>query len=476
MQQSATHYDFDVIVIGAGPAGYAAAIRAAQRGFKTASIDDWRDKHGVPRLGGAYVNTGCIARISLLESAKIHQLLQHDLAQHGLHVDGVRVDLPALQARKEGISATLSDTLAQRFDALNITRINGRGCLLNAKQVEVSPNDTPTKHTLSAKNIILASGSTPIKQACSPTNNSTILTTQQALCFEQVPKTLGILGAGIIGLELASIWQKMGAQVTLLEAQKNFLPLVDQDVAKIAFEQYQAQGLTIKLAARVLAAKTVDQHVQVDYQDAEGRHTQQFEKFIVASGHKPNSENLAAIEAQLLLDENGFVHVDEHCATNLPGVYAIGDLTSLGSMLAHKGIAEGIFVADCLAGEHTPINYTTMPNIIYSDPEISWVGQTEQALKAIGEPIKTAIFPFTANAKAHVINQTAGMVKLITHAETDKILGAHMIGSQVAELIAEAVLAMEFSASSEDLARTIHAHPTLACALHKAALQLNDRL
>ncbi|MFI3137266.1 MAG: dihydrolipoyl dehydrogenase [Methylococcaceae bacterium] len=476
MQHAATHFDYDVIVIGAGPAGYAAAIRAAQLGFKTASVDDWRDKNGIPKLGGTYVNAGCIARISLLESAKIHHLLTHDLAVHGLHVGDLHVDLTQMLARKDNITHKLSQKIASLFTAHNITRLVARGRLLNAKQIEITPCDGSKQYTLSAKNIILASGSSPVKQPYALTNDDTIVHADKALSLQQIPKELGILGAGIIGLELAGIWQKLGAHVTLLDAQNHFLPALDKDISSAAYDYFQQQGLTIQLGARVISAKSVAEQVKVDYQDAGNAvHTRTFDAFIVASGHKPNSENLAAVEAQLLLDENGFVHVDEHCATNLPGVYAIGDLTALGSMLAHKGIEEGTFVAEQIVGIHSAINYATMPNVIYSDPEIAWVGQTEQALNAIGEPIKIAVFPFQENAKAHVLDKIAGFVKLITHADTDKILGVHIIGANASELIAEAVLAMEFSASSEDLARTIHAHPTLSSALHEAALMLNDR-
>ncbi|NOT85650.1 MAG: dihydrolipoyl dehydrogenase [Methylococcaceae bacterium] len=475
MPQSASNYDYDVIVIGAGPAGYAAAIRAAQLGFKTASIDHWRDPAGLPKLGGTYVNAGCIACISLLESAKIHQLLKYDLADHGLHIEGLKVDLAQMIARKEGIADKLSAKIVTVFTALNITRLFAQGRLLNAKQIEITPVDGGNKSTLSAKNIILASGSLPVKQACAAINNDTIINADKALALQSIPKTLGILGAGIIGLELAGIWQRMGAKVTLFEAQNHFLPALDQDVSQNAYDFFKAQGFTIHLGARVISSAPSVAEVKVTYQDASGTHALIFDKLIVAAGRKPNSENLAAAEAQLLLDENGFVHVDEHCKTNLPGVYAIGDLNVLGAMLAHKGIEEGIFVAEHIAGLHSPINYLNIPNVIYSDPEIAWVGQTEQTLRAIGEPIKTAVFPFQANAKAQAISKTTGVVKLITHAETDKILGVHIIGTHAAELIAEAVLAMEFSASSEDLARTIHAHPSLSSALYEAALMLNER-
>lgn len=476
MSNSSNNYDYDVIVIGAGPAGYVAAIRAAQLGFKTASIDNWTNAQGEHKLGGAYVNSGCVACIALLESAKIHHLLRHNLAQHGLAVDNLRIDITQMLARKNAITQQVSQQINDLFTAHQVTCITGRGKLLNAKQVEVS-NLTPSteKQVLSAKYIILASGSSSIMPDWAKIDHQFILDSTHALNMPEIPKELGILGAGVIGLELASIWNRLGTKVTLLEAQNHFLPILDHEIAKNAQQMYIDQGLDIRLGARVLAAKAENQGVTVDYQDQHGKHSVRFDKFIVASGRKPNTANLAAAEAQLLLDENGFVHVDEQCGTNLPGVYAIGDLTLLGPMLTHKGIEEGIFVAEHMAAQHGAINYAMISNIIYTDPEIAWIGHTEQALKAVGEPIKTSLFPLHANAKAQAMDKTHGIVKLISHAETDKILGVHIIAEHASELIAEAVLAMEFSASTEDLARTIHAHPTFSTALHEAALALNSR-
>jgi dihydrolipoamide dehydrogenase len=475
MSNIASDFDYDVIVIGAGPAGYAAAIRAVQLGFKTVCVDHWRNAQGVPKLGGTYVNAGCVACVSLLESASLHHLIKNDIATHGLHIEGLQVDLAQMVRRKEAIADELSQQIAALFAAHDITRLVAHARLLSAKQVELTFEKGGQKSLLTAKNIILASGSSPVKQACAVVNQDTILNVDNALALTSVPPELGILGAGTIGLEVAGIWHKLGAKITLFEAQQQFLPVLDHDLSKSAYQHFQAQGLDIRLGARVIATQATENNVSVQYQDATGHHSQTFDKLIVAGGRKPNSENLAAPEAQLLLDENGFVHVDENCATNLPGVYAIGDLNALGAMLAHKGIEEGVFVAEQIAGQQSSLNYTRIPQVIYTDPEIAWVGQTEQTLRAIGEPFKTALFPFHANAKAQAINKTGGFVKMLTHAETDKILGVHIIGSHAAELIAEAVLALEFSASSEDLARTLHAHPSLSSALHEAALILNDR-
>lgn len=476
MPNLTTDYDYDVIVIGAGPAGYVAAIRAAQLGFKTACIDSWTDSQGAHKLGGAYVNAGCLPCIALLESAKIQYLIQHELAPHGLAVGHLSRDMDKMLARKDAISAQVSQQIADLFQAQQVTCIYGHGRLINAKQVEVTTfgAEKADKSILSAKNIILASGSSAITPECAKIDNHLVLDSTHALQMAEVPKRLGILGAGVIGLELAGIWSKLGATVTLLEAQNQFLPILDQDIAQMAYPIYQ-QGMDIRLGTRVLVVKPDGEFVHVEIQDQQGNHTLQFDKFIVASGRKPNTENLAAAGAQLLLDENGFVHVDEQCATNLPGVYAIGDLTLLGPMLTHKGIAEGAFVAEHIAGQHVDINYNAIPNIIYTAPEIAWIGYNEQALKAVGENFKVSYFPLHANAKAQAITKTEGVVKLIAHAGSDKILGVHIIAEHASELIAEAVLAMEFSASAEDLARTIHAHPTFSTALHEAALVLSNR-
>ena len=482
MSHLTTSYDFDVMVIGAGPAGYVAAIRAAQLGFKTASIDSWTDAQGEQKLGGAYVNAGCIACVALLESAKVHHLLHQGLAEHGLSVAGINIDIAQTQARKTNIINQVNQKIVNIFADLHIQRIHGRGKLIKARQVEVTfngPSDRSgpcEKKVFSAKYIILASGSSAITPDCAKIDHHAILNTTDALNLDHIPKHIGILGAGVIGLELGSIWRKFGAQVTLLEAQNQFLPILDQQISQLALQLYREQGLDIRLSTRVVAAK-VDSTggVTVNYQDQQGNQVAQFDKFIVASGRKPNTENLAGPEAQLLLDENGFVHVDEQCGTNLPGVYAIGDLTLLGPMLTHKGIEEGIFVAEHIAQQHVRINYQIIPNIVYTTPEIAWIGPSEQALKAIGERIKTSVFPLHANTKALALDKTSGMVKLISHADSDKILAVHIIGEHASEIIAEAVLALEFSASAEDLARTIHAHPTFSSALHEAALAISNR-
>jgi dihydrolipoamide dehydrogenase len=341
--------------------------------------------------------------------------------------------------------------------------------------VEITNLNTQVHSKLDAEHIILATGSSPVELPCAQIDNEFIIDSIAALNLDVVPKKLAIIGAGVVGLELASIWNRLGAETIMLEAQENFLSLLDQQISGEAYRIYGNQGLDLRLGARVISAKKGNKKVTVDYQDQEGTHTLRVDKLIVACGRKPNTGELAAPEADLLLDENGYVYVDDNCRTNLPGVYAIGDLTLLGPMLAHKGIEEGVFVAELIAGIHNTINYDNLPCVIYTEPEIAWVGQTEQALRATGEVIKIGIFPFNTNVRALAMGKTEGMVKVIASAANDKILGVHIIGTQASELIAEAVLAMEFSASSEDLARTIHARPTLSESVHDAAHALKER-
>lgn len=467
---------YDVIVIGAGPAGYIASIRCAQLGFNTVCIDDRTGKDGEPALGGTYLNAGCIPSISLLETAKLYHTLCGDIARRGIKVGSVELDLPAMIRNKDETVKRLTENIASLFCAYGIKSIHGRGRLIERKRVEITRPGNPDKPLiLSAENIILATGSSPVHLGAAPLDGEFIVDSTQALEFDTVPPKLGIIGAGIIGFELGGIWNNLGSKVVLLEAQNKFLTVADRQIAKEAFRHYTEQGMDIRLGARVTCAKKTSKKVVVEYEDSEGKHTLRLDKVIVSVGRKPNSENLFAQAVDLLLDERGFVHVDEHCMTNLPGVYAIGDLALLGPMLAHKGLEEGIYVAERIAGRHSSINYKIIPSVVYTYPEIAWVGQTEQSLKALGEKIKVGVFPFSASSRAQAIGKTAGLLKIISSAVTDKILGVHIIGENASELIAEAVVAMEFSASAEDLARTIHAHPTIAEAMHEAALAVDNR-
>jgi len=461
---------YDVVVVGAGPAGYSSAIRCAQLGLKTACIDNWRNKQGQRILGGAHLNSGCVASITLLESAKLYHALNHDLKKQGIHAENISVDIAALIDHKDKIIDALGHRITELFKHHKIDSIHATAKLINSRQIRVTPVDGSEASIVEGKHVILATGSSPTQLPYAKVDNDTIIDSFAALNMTCLPKKLAIIGAGVIGLELASIWSRLGCETILLEAQETFLSLPDQQISREAYRIYSQQGLDLRLGTRVTSAKKASKKVVVEYQDHDGSHSLRADKLIVASGRKPNTENLAAPEANLLLDENGYVHVDENCRTNLPGVFAIGDLNLLGPMLAHKGIEEGVFVAEQIAGLHASIHYDTLPSVIYTDPEIAWVGQTEQALQAMGEPIKIGVFPFTATARAHASGKTEGMVKLIAHADNDTLLGVHIIGQHASELVAEAVLAMEFSASSEDFARTIHAHPTRSEAFHEAAL------
>jgi dihydrolipoamide dehydrogenase len=474
MTESKTQYD--VIVIGAGPAGYVAAIRAAQLGLKTACIDNWIDAEGKFSPGGTFVNAGCISSMALLESSKIYHLLNHDISKHGIKAENLNINLSQMVKRKDSIVSSLSQQISKLFEHNKIDCIHAHGKLINVGQVETTAlNKSKTRSVLTAENIILATGSRPTELPCAPIDNESIIDSTLALNLTETPKKLGIIGAGIIGLELAGIWNRLGSNVVLLEAQDTFLTTTDQQISDEAYQIFSQQGLDIRLGTRVLSAKKSSKKVTVEYQDSKGTHTLQLDKLIVASGRQPNTDDLASAEVELLLDDNGFVHVDENCSTSLPGVYAIGDLTTLGPMLAHKGLEEGICVAEQIVEKSNSINYNIIPSVIYTSPEIAWVGQSEQTLIAVGEKYKVGIFPFAASARAQASGKIEGMVKIITHEETDVILGVHIIVDQASELIAEAVLAMEFSASAEDLARTIHAHPSISEALHEAALALDNR-
>ena len=376
---------------------------------------------------------------------------------------------------KEAIVARLNCQISDIFASNKIEAIHAHGQLLDNQQVALTPIGGGKGSKISAEHIVLATGSISAGLPCANIDNINIIDSNTALNLNAVPKRLGVIGAGVIGFELGGIWNRLGSEVTLLEAQENFLPNADQQIAAEAYQLYSNQGLDIRLGARVTATNQVGEKIKVEYQENGQLKQLVFDKLIVATGRIPNTDNLAAQEAGLLLDDDRAVHVDENCMTNLPGVYAIGDLTQLGPMLAHKGLEEGVFIAEYIAGHDSPINYDVIPSVIYTDPEIAWVGHTEQALKAAGEKIKTGQFSFKHSGRAQTKDQTDGFVKIISHAETDIILGVHIIGANASELIAEAVLAMEFSASAEDLARTIHAHPTYAEAIHEAALAVDNR-
>jgi dihydrolipoamide dehydrogenase len=462
---------YDVIIIGSGPSAYACAIRCAQLGLKTLCVDNLDTN----TLKGPFCHAGNVGMITLLESAKLYDTLQNEIDSRGIIAENVSLNLPKMILHKDKILDQISQNISKIFAEYKIDFINSKAQLIAPKIIELASSNNPSQQ-IYAKNIILATDSIPISIPCTPIDNEFILDSTAALNLNKLPKRLAILGAGVIGLELAAIWNRLGAETTLLEAQETFLGLSDNQISRLAYQIVTEQGLELRLGARVISTKIINKKVLIEYQDADGTHALRVDKLIVASGRKPNSESLSAPEANLLLDENGYIHVNENCRTNLPGVYAIGDLTLHGPMLSHKGMAEGVFVAEQIAGISRPgINYSLIPNVIYTEPEIAWIGQTEQALKAIGDPINIGIFPLRINHQPKSAIKSIGMVKVIACANTDTILGVHIIGCHASELIAQAVLAMEFSASSEDLARTIHSHPSYAEALCEAALVIKNK-
>ena len=465
---------YDVVVIGGGPAGYVAAIRCAQLGMEVACVEEWINFKGDPALGGTCLNVGCIPSKTLLESSEHYHKLKEGMGSHGIKVGSVKLDLKQMMARKEEIVLSLTGGISALFKANNIAWHKGRGKLLAERQVEVTAHDGKIE-TLKADHVIIATGSIPFDISAAPTNGDTIIDSSGGLAFDSVPKKLGVIGAGVIGLELGSVWKRLGSEVILLEAVDSFLAAADQQIARDALRQFKKQGLDIRLGTRVTSTKTNKKQVDVQFKDAKGvEQTITVDKLLVCVGRRPNTDGIAAPEAGLLLDERGYLHVDENCETNLPGVYGIGDVVR-GPMLAHKGSEEGVMVAEIISGKPGHMNYDAIPWVIYTHPEIAWVGKTEQTLKSEGIPYKAGTFPFAANGRAKAMEEASGMVKILAHAETDRILGVHNVGPMASELIQESVLAMEYAASSEDLARTIHGHPTLYEAVHEAALAVHGR-
>ena len=465
--------DYDVIVIGAGPAGYVAAIRCAQLGLKTACVDDWLDKAGKPALGGTCLNAGCIPSKALLESSELYDRMQHSFDGHGINIKGVTLDVAAMIGNKDAIVTGLTNGIASLFESNAIDWIPGRGCLLPDQQVNITPHKGKQK-ILQAEHVILATGSTPVQLGVAPLQDDRIVDSQGALNWTDVPERLGIIGAGVIGLELGSVWRRLGAEVTLLEAQDVFLSMADRQITKAALKLFQKQGLDVRLGTLVKSSKVSNGGVEISYEDGSGTHTLMTDRLIVAVGRSPCTANLASDATELLLDEGGFVHVDDDCSTSVPGVYAIGDVVR-GPMLAHKGSEEGIAVAERIAGQNSEVNYETIASVVYTQPEIAWVGKTEEALRQGGVEYCSGMFPFAASGRARAMQETDGMVKILSDAATDRVLGVHIMGPQASELIGQAVMAMEFEASSEDIARTVFAHPTLSEALHEAALAVDGR-
>jgi dihydrolipoamide dehydrogenase len=466
--------DFDVVVIGAGPGGYVAAIRAAQLGLSTACIDEWTSAQGKPSLGGTCLNVGCIPSKALLESSENFERVTHDFSAHGITVSGVQFDLGKMLTRKDRIVSDFTLGIGQLFKKNKVKSIHGRAQLLgregNKWRIGVAGGEE-----VSAKHVVIATGSTPRVLPQAPFDGAQIVDNSGALSFTEVPKRLVIIGAGVIGLELGSVWRRLGAEVTLLEAMPTFLPAADEQVAKEALRAFAKQGLKIHLGVQLDGVVQSAETVQINWRDAQGVAQELVaEKMIVAVGRVANTQNLGAETIGLKLDGAGRVEVDEHCRSNLPDMYAVGDVVR-GPMLAHKASEEGVMVAELITGQAGHCDLNLVPGIMYTTPEIAWVGKNEQQLTASGVAYQTGQFPFMANGRARALGDTTGFVKILADAKTDRILGVHIVGPMASELIQQAVLALAFSASSEDLARIIHAHPSLSEVVHEAALAVDKR-
>jgi len=467
---------FDVVVIGGGPGGYIAAIRAAQLGFATACIDDWKSKSGGPAPGGTCTNVGCIPSKALLQSSENFDHAGHSFADHGIKINGLSLDLEKMLQRKDTVVKQNNDGILYLFKKNKVAFFHGRGSFVagNDAGYEIAVSE-PANATIIGKNVIVATGSSARPLPAAPFDEQRIMSNDGALSIAAVPKRLGVIGAGVIGLEMGSVWRRLGADVTILEALPEFLGAIDQQIAKEAAKAFTKQGLKIQLGVKISAVKADKKGVVVSYANANAEaQTLAVDALIVSIGRLPNTGGLNGEAIGLKLDQRGFVVVDDECRTSLPNVWAVGDVVR-GPMLAHKAEEEGVAVAERIAGQHGHVNFNTIPWVIYTSPEIAWVGQNEQQLKSAGRAYKAGTFPFMANGRARALGDTTGMVKFLADAKTDEILGVHIVGPLASELIAEAVVAMEFRASSEDIARICHAHPSLSEATKEAALAVDKR-
>ncbi|HEU0200777.1 MAG TPA: dihydrolipoyl dehydrogenase [Burkholderiaceae bacterium] len=468
--------NFEVVVIGAGPAGYIAAIRAAQLGFAVACVDQWKNAKGGPAPGGTCTNIGCIPSKALLQSSEHYEHAHKHFADHGIQIGKLGMDVAKMLARKDAVVKQNNDGILYLFKKNKVSFFHGSGAFAGKAdggyQVQVSGANS---ETLVGKHVIVATGSNARALPGAPFDERLVLSNDGALSIDDVPKKLGVVGAGVIGLEMGSVWRRLGAEVTVLEALPTFLGVADEQIAKEAQKAFAKQGLAMHFGVKVDGVKTDKKGLTVSYTDSSGAaQTLACDKLIVSIGRVPNTDGLNAGAVGLQLDERGFIKVDDDCRTNLPNVWAVGDVVR-GPMLAHKGEEEGVAVAERIAGQHGHVNFNTVPWVIYTSPEIAWVGQTEQQLKANGRAYKAGTFPFAANGRARALGDTTGLVKFLADAATDEILGVHIIGPYASELIAEAVVAMEFRASSEDIARICHAHPSLSEATKEAALAVDKR-
>ena len=464
---------FDVVVIGGGPAGYVAAIRSAQLGLKTACIEEYVDAKNNPTFGGTCLNVGCIPSKALLDSSHRYQEAISHLKIHGIEVGSVDLDIPAMMKRKNDIVAKLTGGIGGLFAANKVTPIAGRGKVLADSKVQITDIEGK-KEIIESKNIIIASGSSPIEIGSAIFNDTNILDSTGALEIDKVPETLGVIGAGVIGLELGSVWARLGSKVTVIEAMDDFLFMADKEVAKETFKDFKKQGLDIRLGCKLTSSKSLKNSVKITYENNGSSENMEFEKLIVAVGRKPNTSDIFEEDCGISLDEKGFISVNQNCQTNVKNIWAIGDVVR-GPMLAHKGSEEGIMVAERIAGKHAEMNYDLVPSVIYTHPEIAWVGKNEEELKNDNIEYKVGKFPFAASGRALAVEQSVGFVKLLTDAKTDTIIGVHVFGPSAAEIVQQALISMEFGASSEDLGLTIFSHPTVSEALHEAALSVSNQ-
>ncbi|MBC8222702.1 MAG: dihydrolipoyl dehydrogenase [SAR86 cluster bacterium] len=463
---------YDVIVIGSGPAGYVAAIRASQLGLKTACIEKSFDADGNSQLGGTCLNVGCIPSKALLDSSHRYSDAINHLSNHGIEVSKPKLDIAKMMERKNKIVTQLTTGVSGLFKANKVTQILGHAKIIDSNHVEVISKDG--SETLETKNIVIATGSSPINIPVAEINNKDIVDSTGALEFDSVPKKLGIIGAGVIGLELGSVWSRLGSEVTVLEAMDEFLPMADKRIAKDVLKEFNTQGLNINLGCKVTSAISNKKDITVTYENNGNTTELKVDKLIVAVGRSPNTENLLDKNCGLSIDEKGFIPVNDFCETNVQNIWAVGDVVR-GPMLAHKASEEGIMVVERIAGKHAEMEYDLVPSVIYTHPEVAWVGQTEEDLSAAGIEFKTGSFPFAANGRALASGESAGFIKVIADKKTDTILGVHAFGPSAADIVQQGVVAMEFGASAEDLGLTIFSHPTVSEALHEAALAVNGQ-
>jgi len=466
---------YDVVVIGAGPGGYVAAIRCAQLGLKTACVDEWINHQGESSLGGTCLNVGCIPSKALLESSYLYQQANAEFDQHGISVSSLKMNVKTMQARKDQVVHDLTQGIQTLFKANKVVSIHGRAKIIAVDTIEISSRETRKKiDEIKTKKIIIATGSSPVRLQQAPLENGCIIDSAGALELTEVPRSIGIIGAGAIGLELGSVWSRLGSQVTMIEAMQNFLPMADKKLAALVQRSLKKQSLDIRLNARLVSAEVKNRKVQVVYEDKSGKQKAAFDKLIIAVGRKPNSDRVFGEELGIEKDERSFILVNDHCRTSVPNIYAIGDVVR-GPMLAHKAMEEGVMVAESIAGNVAEVNYDLIPSVIYTHPEIAWAGKTEDECKAAGIKTNIGSFPFVANGRARAMNESEGLVKIIADAETDRVLGVHIFSAQASELIAQAVLMMEMQATAEDIALTMFAHPTLSETMHEAALSVHGR-